>query len=77
MALNLHDIVARGDINALKASYSEETNLSHCDSENRTVLDIAATLGRLECLNELITLGAQVDRCTDSGELALMNLPVP
>lgn len=71
MALSLHDVVARGDINALRASYNEEMNLSQCDSENRTVLDIAATLGRLECLNELITLGAQVDRCTDSGYTAV------
>lgn len=67
MDLNLHEIVARGDVDSLKTTCEDETDLLACDSENRTVLDIAATLGRLKCLNELITLGAQLDRCTDSG----------
>ena len=67
MSLNLHEIVARGDVEVLKESIEDATDLLDCDAENRTVLDLAAILGRSECLSELIKLGAEVDRCTESG----------
>ncbi|XP_062515788.1 ankyrin repeat domain-containing protein 45-like [Corticium candelabrum] len=71
MSLNLHEIVARGDVEVLKESIEDATDLLDCDAENRTVLDLAAILGRSECLSELIKLGAEVDRCTESGYTAL------
>ena len=63
--------VSSGDMSMLKEELKGETNRSVTDSNHRTPLHVACSLGRLEMVKLFIEMGMNVDACSMIGQTPL------
>eukprot|EP00118_Oscarella_pearsei_P028012 m.1554 g.1554 ORF g.1554 m.1554 type:complete len:207 (+) comp7203_c0_seq1:371-991(+) len=70
-SVDLLDFVAKGDLAALKECLDEGADPLACNKENKTSVDVAATLGRPECLKEILSRGIDVNQSSRSGYTSL------
>ena len=61
------DAVERGDVGALLDSLEQDVCLTRRDKNGRTVLDLAALLGKTELVQALVEKGAEVNAHNKSG----------
>ena len=63
--------VSSGDMSLLKEELKGETGRSVTDSNHRTLLHVACSLGRLEMVKLFIEMGMNVDACSMIGQTPL------
>ncbi len=75
--------VLQNDVDRFNRCFEDEEDTFHetvndymneRDDYGKTPLDMSAILGRVEMLKELVTRGAEVNKTTSSGEIAILLL---
>ena len=68
---SLVDFVARGDLDGMRECLDRGDDPLSCDEEHKNALDVAAVLGRFECLHEIFDRGVDVNWSSASGSKRL------
>ncbi|XP_065829908.1 ankyrin repeat domain-containing protein 45-like isoform X2 [Oscarella lobularis] len=68
---SLVDFVARGDLDGMRECLDRGDDPLSCDEEHKNALDVAAVLGRFECLHEIFDRGVDVNWSSASGYTSL------